>query len=93
MLASVTDETAKGSTLSAQVLFAKASFVLYALAITITLSTVGVDLTSLTSARGGRGRWLRLQKIFANLVPASSCSWTSPSSPATSSRWAGCRAA
>ena len=74
MLASVTDEKlqkAPDLSPSAQVLFAKAaSFVLYALAITITLSTVGVDLTSLTVFSGavGVGVGFGLQKIFANLV-------------------------
>ena len=74
MLASMTDDKlqkAQGLSPSAQVLFAKgASFVLYALAITITLSTVGVDLTSLTVFSGavGVGVGFGLQKIFSNLV-------------------------
>lgn len=74
MLSSMTDDklqSAQGLSPSAQVLFAKgASFVLYALAITITLSTVGVDLTSLTVFSGavGVGVGFGLQKIFSNLV-------------------------
>jgi len=74
MLASMTDERlqkAQDLSPSAQVLFAKgASFGLYALAITITLSTVGVDLTSLTVFSGavGVGVGFGLQKIFSNLV-------------------------
>ena len=74
LLASMTDDKlqkAQGLSPSAQVLFAKgASFVLYALAITITLSTVGVDLTSLTVFSGavGVGVGFGLQKIFSNLV-------------------------
>ncbi len=74
LLASMTDDKlqkAQDLSPSAQVLFAKgASFVLYALAITITLSTVGVDLTSLTVFSGavGVGVGFGLQKIFSNLV-------------------------
>ncbi|MBU1042141.1 MAG: mechanosensitive ion channel [Proteobacteria bacterium] len=74
MLASMTDDRlqkAQDLSPSAQVLFAKgASFGLYALAITITLSTVGVDLTSLTVFSGavGVGVGFGLQKIFSNLV-------------------------
>ena len=74
MLSSMTDDklqNAQGLSPSAQVLFAKgASFVLYALAITITLSTIGVDLTSLTVFSGavGVGVGFGLQKIFSNLV-------------------------
>jgi len=74
MLASMTDDRlqkAEDLSPSAQVLFAKgASFGLYALAITITLSTVGVDLTSLTVFSGavGVGVGFGLQKIFSNLV-------------------------
>jgi small-conductance mechanosensitive channel len=74
MLASMTDDKlqqAQNLSPSARVLFAKgASFGLYALAITITLSTVGVDLTSLTVFSGavGVGVGFGLQKIFSNLV-------------------------
>ncbi|MBA4356612.1 MAG: mechanosensitive ion channel protein [Desulfovibrio sp.] len=74
MLASMTDDKlqkAEALSPSAQVLFAKgASFALYALAVTITLSSVGVDLTSLTVFSGavGVGIGFGLQKIFANLV-------------------------
>ncbi|MBU1231077.1 MAG: mechanosensitive ion channel, partial [Proteobacteria bacterium] len=74
MLASMTDDKlqkAQGLSPSAQVLFAKgASFGLYALAVTITLSSVGVDLTSLTVFSGavGVGIGFGLQKIFSNLV-------------------------
>lgn len=62
---------AQGMSPSAQVLFAKgARFGLYALAVTITLATVGVDLTSLTVFSGavGVGVGFGLQKIFSNLV-------------------------
>jgi len=62
---------AEGLSPSAQALFAKgARFGLYALAITVTLSTVGVDLTSLTVFSGavGVGIGFGLQKIFSNLV-------------------------
>ncbi|MBA4358550.1 MAG: mechanosensitive ion channel protein MscS [Desulfovibrio sp.] len=74
MLASMADHkltAAEGLSPSAQVLFAKgARFGLYALAVTITLSSVGVDLTSLTVFSGavGVGIGFGLQKIFANLV-------------------------
>jgi small-conductance mechanosensitive channel len=74
MLASMSDDkltSAEGLSPSAQVLFAKgARFGLYALAITITLSSVGVDLTSLTVFSGavGVGVGFGLQKIFSNLV-------------------------
>ncbi len=62
---------AEGISPSAQTLFAKgARFGLYALAVTATLSTVGVDLTSLTVFSGavGVGVGFGLQKIFSNLV-------------------------
>jgi small-conductance mechanosensitive channel len=62
---------AEGISPSAQVLFAKgARFGLYAVAVTVTLSTVGVDLTSLTVFSGavGVGIGFGLQKIFSNLV-------------------------
>jgi len=62
---------ADGISPSAQVLFAKgARFGLYALAVTITLSSVGVDLTSLTVFSGavGVGVGFGLQKIFSNFV-------------------------
>lgn len=62
---------ADGISPSARVLFAKAArFVLYALAVTVTLSSVGVDLTSLTVFSGavGVGIGFGLQKIFSNLV-------------------------
>ncbi len=62
---------AEGISPSASALFAKgARFGLYALAVTITLSTVGVDLTSLTVFSGavGVGIGFGLQKIFSNLV-------------------------
>jgi small-conductance mechanosensitive channel len=62
---------ADGLSPSAQVLFTKgARFGLYALAITITLGSVGVDLTSLTVFSGavGVGVGFGLQKIFSNLV-------------------------
>ena len=74
MLASMTDDKlqhADGLSPSAQVLFAKgARFGLYALAVTMTLSTVGVDLTSLTVFSGavGVGVGFGLQKVFSNLV-------------------------
>ena len=74
MLASMADDKltrADGLSPSAQVLFAKgARFGLYALAVTVTLSSVGVDLTSLTVFSGavGVGIGFGLQKIFANLV-------------------------
>lgn len=74
MAAGVLDDrlqAAEGISPSAQVLFAKgARFGLYALAVTITLSTVGVDLTSLTVFSGavGVGIGFGLQKIFSNLV-------------------------
>ncbi|MDR3641637.1 MAG: mechanosensitive ion channel [Humidesulfovibrio sp.] len=74
MLAGILDDRlrrAEGLSPSAQVLFAKgARFGLYALAVTITLSTVGVDLTSLTIFSGavGVGIGFGLQKIFSNLV-------------------------
>ncbi len=74
LLASITDDKlthADGLSPSAQVLFAKgARFGLYALAVTITLSSVGVDLTSLTVFSGavGVGIGFGLQKIFGNLV-------------------------
>lgn len=62
---------AEGISPSASALFTKgARFGLYALAVTITLSTVGVDLTSLTVFSGavGVGIGFGLQKIFSNLV-------------------------
>lgn len=62
---------AQGLSPSAQALFTKgARFGLYALAVTITLSGVGVDLTSLTVFSGavGVGVGFGLQKIFSNLV-------------------------
>ncbi len=62
---------ADGISPSARVLFAKgARFVLYALAVTVTLSSVGVDLTSLTVFSGavGVGVGFGLQKVFSNLV-------------------------
>jgi len=62
---------AEGISPSAQVLFAKgARFALYALAVTVTLSSVGVDLTSLTVFSGavGVGVGFGLQKVFSNLV-------------------------
>ncbi len=62
---------ADGISPSAQVLFAKvARFGIYALALTITLSAVGVDLTSLTVFSGavGVGVGFGLQKVFSNLV-------------------------
>jgi small-conductance mechanosensitive channel len=62
---------AEGISPSAQVLFAKgARFGLYAAAVTVTLSSVGVDLTSLTVFSGavGVGVGFGLQKIFSNLV-------------------------
>jgi len=62
---------AAGMSPSARVLFAKgARFCLYAVAVTVTLSTVGVDLTSLTVFSGavGVGVGFGLQKIFSNLV-------------------------
>jgi len=62
---------ADGISPSARLLFAKAArFMLYALAVTITLSSVGVDLTSLTIFSGavGVGVGFGLQKIFSNLV-------------------------
>lgn len=74
LLASIADDKltqADGLSPSAQVLFAKgARFGLYALAVTITLSSVGVDLTSLTVFSGavGVGIGFGLQKIFGNLV-------------------------
>jgi len=74
MLSGILDDhlhTAEGISPSARVLFAKgARFALYAVAVTITLSTVGVDLTSLTVFSGavGVGVGFGLQKIFSNLV-------------------------
>jgi len=74
LLASMADDKlqkAESLSPSAQVLFAKgASFSLYALAIAITLGSVGVDLTSLTVFSGavGVGVGFGLQKIFSNLV-------------------------
>jgi len=74
LLASMADDKltrADGLSPSAQVLFAKgARFGLYALAITFTLASVGVDLTSLTVFSGavGVGVGFGLQKIFSNLV-------------------------
>jgi small-conductance mechanosensitive channel len=74
MLSGILDDhlqRAEGISPSAQVLFAKGSrFGLYAVAVTITLSTVGVDLTSLTVFSGavGVGIGFGLQKIFSNLV-------------------------
>lgn len=62
---------ADGISPSARVLFAKgARILLYAVAVTVTLSTVGVDLTSLTVFSGavGVGVGFGLQKIFSNLV-------------------------
>ena len=62
---------AEGVSPSAQALFSKgARFGLYALAVTVTLSSVGVDLTSLTVFSGavGVGIGFGLQKIFSNLV-------------------------
>jgi small-conductance mechanosensitive channel len=64
-------DRADGISPSARVLFAKgARFVFYALAVTITLSSVGVDLTSLTVFSGavGVGIGFGLQKVFSNLV-------------------------
>jgi len=74
MLSGILDDhlhTAEGFSPSARVLFAKgARFGLYAVAVTITLSSVGVDLTSLTVFSGavGVGVGFGLQKIFSNLV-------------------------
>ncbi len=74
MLAGIVEDrlhAAEGISPSAQVLFSKgARFGLYAFAVTITLSTVGVDLTSLTVFSGavGVGVGFGLQKIFSNLV-------------------------
>lgn len=74
LLASMADDKlthADGLSPSAQVLFAKgARFGLYALAVTITLGSVGVDLTSLTVFSGalGVGVGFGLQKVFGNLV-------------------------
>jgi small-conductance mechanosensitive channel len=56
---------------SAQTLLSKgARFAMYILALTITLSSVGVDLTTLTVFSGavGVGVGFGLQKIFSNLV-------------------------
>lgn len=74
MAAGILDDrlhAAEGISPSAQALFTKgARFGLYALAVTITLSSVGVDLTSLTIFSGavGVGIGFGLQKIFSNLV-------------------------
>lgn len=62
---------ADGISPSAQMLFTKvARFGMYALALGLTLSSVGVDLTTLTVFSGavGVGVGFGLQKIFSNLV-------------------------